>query len=654
LTSQPGQTLVYDVWHRLVPIGGMAAALASDGTPLLYAVLAGQVYKDTPVQGQPSWQASTTSIQSVATESGTVDTLYTIGAGGVIDSATAAATPQVQYAYSQTGNVEHATRLASITYPNARVLTYNYTAGYSTVTSLSDASATLESYTYLGVDTVVQRNRPQDGYNLSYGPSGAITVTGDKYGGLDRFGRVFQQLWSIAGGGSSDSFEYGYDADNNVLYKMNIGNRYFDDLYHANGSVAGYDALNQMQAYSRGVLTASISGGTVDTVQTPTDSQAFTQDAVGNLSIVKTNGVSEYRSSNAENETTAVGVNALGYDNAGNLTSPAGQTQVYDAWHRLVRVNNSSNGALIAQYAYDGLGRRMVQIDVGATGAVRSDLYYSSTGQVVEERNNDGVPQAQYVWSPVGSNLLVARDYSTQRNGVLKDTDRLYAQQDANGNVTSLVNTLGQVVERYAYEPFGQVTVLTPSWTALTASTINWQYLYQGGRYDAAAGLYAFGARDYSPSLMRWIEQDPIGFAVGDDNLYRFVGNNPSDFVDPTGLGPEDARIPVPRLTYQCIGGVGTGRSRAAMEEDGRVLSSIITRGAGLGQAAFGGLELAGAAATAPTPAVVAAAPLLLVLGLDNLYAGLRQAITGQTSRSVAAQFLQLQLAPNGFLAQFH
>jgi hypothetical protein len=62
----------------------------------------------------------------------------------------------------------------------------------------------------------------------------------------------------------------------------------------------------------------------------------------------------------------------------------------------------------------------------------------------------------------------------------------------------------------------------------------------------------------------------------------------------------------------------------------------------------FGGLELAGAAASAPTPAVIAAAPILVVNGLDNLYAGLRQAITGETIRSVAAQLLQLQLEQGG------
>jgi hypothetical protein len=32
------------------------------------------------------------------------------------------------------------------------------------------------------------------------------------------------------------------------------------------------------------------------------------------------------------------------------------------------------------------------------------------------------------------------------------------------------------------------------------------------------------------------MSEDPIGFAAGDANLYRYVGNSPTNFVDPNGL----------------------------------------------------------------------------------------------------------------------
>ena len=42
--------------------------------------------------------------------------------------------------------------------------------------------------------------------------------------------------------------------------------------------------------------------------------------------------------------------------------------------------------------------------------------------------------------------------------------------------------------------------------------------------------------RDYSPTLGRFIEQDPIGFEAGDNNWYRFVANGPTGKMDPGGL----------------------------------------------------------------------------------------------------------------------
>jgi len=54
-------------------------------------------------------------------------------------------------------------------------------------------------------------------------------------------------------------------------------------------------------------------------------------------------------------------------------------------------------------------------------------------------------------------------------------------------------------------------------------------------RENDGTGLYFYRARYYSPTFQRFIAQDPIGFAGGDPNLYGYVGDNPSDFRDPSG-----------------------------------------------------------------------------------------------------------------------
>ena len=46
--------------------------------------------------------------------------------------------------------------------------------------------------------------------------------------------------------------------------------------------------------------------------------------------------------------------------------------------------------------------------------------------------------------------------------------------------------------------------------------------------------------RWYDPLAGRWISEDPIGFAAGDANLYRYVGNEVTGAVDPSGLIDND------------------------------------------------------------------------------------------------------------------
>jgi len=80
------------------------------------------------------------------------------------------------------------------------------------------------------------------------------------------------------------------------------------------------------------------------------------------------------------------------------------------------------------------------------------------------------------------------------------------------------------------------VTVLTPTWTTRSGSLYGWVYLFQSGRYDATSTLYGFRNRYLSPTLGRWVQNDPLGFGGGSDNFYSFVGANPVTNSDPSGL----------------------------------------------------------------------------------------------------------------------
>ncbi|WP_238603038.1 RHS repeat-associated core domain-containing protein [Fimbriiglobus ruber] len=134
---------------------------------------------------------------------------------------------------------------------------------------------------------------------------------------------------------------------------------------------------------------------------------------------------------------------------------------------------------------------------------------------------------------------MVDRDTDTSGTGLTatgSGYQRLWPAQDANWNVVALVNGSSAVVERYAYAPFGAVTVLDGSYGARSGSSYGWTVMYQGMTRDIVSGLIEANRRWYSEELGRWIKTDPLGFNGGSDNFYQFVGNKPLDSVDPSGL----------------------------------------------------------------------------------------------------------------------
>ena len=462
-------------------------------------------------------------------------------------------TPVVQYHYGdgadENGKAAYL-RLTDVVYPNTpspRDVIYGYgdaqsndinkviDAIMSRLETISDSSGTLAAYKYLVSGQIVEEDDPVA--KLSYlDTSGNVT-------GLDRFGRVVDQIWTDYSQqpATLDGYVYGYDRAGNRLWKQNVnpGASGLDELYI-------YDNLDRLTNTQRGTLSFSPLSITQGQYQ-----QSWTLDGEGNFSAFNDNGSEQTRGTNAANEiTSTTGIATPTYDAAGDMTSDGTLNYKYDAWNRLVEVDQASGGnALVATYQYDGQNHRVIKTLADGT---RTDYYYNRQWQVVEERmlpsgENQNTVVTQYVWDQSYIDTPVVR---------FRDGAALYYTTDANHNVTSLIDaTTGDAVEHYVYDAYGKVTFCDGDWTPLTAggnnststpgvsSAYGNEILYCGYRQDPetavavgstfAAANYQDRNRELITSTSTFDIRDPI---ESSPNLYAYCGDDPLIYTDPTGL----------------------------------------------------------------------------------------------------------------------
>ncbi|MCA8991914.1 MAG: hypothetical protein KDA88_08040 [Planctomycetaceae bacterium] len=484
---------------------------------------------------------------------------------GAVDTMT---TPKVQYEFVDgTGNTIRPTKL---TYPNSRYLSYYYGTDDSINESASrveyfydsDGGATrFAEYSYLGRRTVAVQASPEPGIENTL--LGDLTPDGDIYTALDRFGRLRQSLWKTSSSSLSD-VQYGYDRASSRIWRKNPTDtsNHYDWLY-------GHDSLHRLKQGERGTLNGTNTG-----ITSPQFSQCWSLDATGNWQGFRqdddgdgTWDFEQDRSANPVNEITALGTTKgevwgdPQYDANGNMTTiprangpyptwanftpdewdqftadqwdefeaaPTFQA-TYDAWNRLVKIEDVKG--TVQENEYDARGFRVVKksYTAGSLDETRH-YYYSNSWQVLEERvGTSTTPDRHYVWGQRYIDELICRDRTTTSTL----DERLYALQDANWNVTTVVDDSGTVQERYEYDPYGVTSFLSPTFTTRASSDFDWETTYAGYRWDTGVQVFAIRHRYYSPNLGTWLARDPLGQIDG-PNLYRI--RHVLRGTDPLGL----------------------------------------------------------------------------------------------------------------------
>lgn len=424
------------------------------------------------------------------------------------------------HSYDTVGNLTSTTN-------NASVLTMNYD-GLSRLTKVTTGGQTQPvttiNYTYDVLGNRLSMKDPQGGItNYTYcGPCAAtlISIVNPKGQEVafeyDRLSRRTNLLYPNMMKGT-----YSYDFASQLT---NITHSRSSLIYQTNtytydnaGNRTSMTDLDGTHNYTYDVVNR-LTSSTHPQMFNPAES--FNYDAIGNRTSSHISATYTYDTSNRLLEDEKY---IYTYDANGNMTSRQNKSTLeiersdYDSENQLIKYT-ASDGSYV-DYKYDGLGRRIAKLFNGLKTDICSRVFIYDIENILEERSGDGATiLARYTHGPGIDEPLIM-----ERAGL-----SYFYHADALGSITALTDSTGTIVKTYTYDSFGRIVNET--------GTIENFYTYTARERDSESNLYYYRARYYSPSIGRFLQEDPVELAGG-INLYNYVGNNPVNFTDPTGYG---------------------------------------------------------------------------------------------------------------------
>ena len=319
---------------------------------------------------------------------------------------------------------------------------------------------------------------------------------------------VLNRVTSIGENGATSGVgllaSYGYDS---------LGRR--SSVTRAGGTGAstgyGYDGASRLQSLIQslaGTAAVTYTFGYSAANQTLTRSltnDTYTAHPAATTASYVANGLNQYAS---------VGGTSFTHDARGDLTSDGTLAFTYSLDDQLLTGSAPTATAL----AYDPLGRLQTQTTGGATTTF---LYDGS--DLVGEYDGAGNILRRYVPGPGVDEPVVWYE------GAGTATRRWLAA-DQQGSIIAWSDQNGVAGASYAYGAYGEP--LTPAGASAWGGS---RYRYTGQIEIPEAQLYHYKARAYDPGLGRFVQVDPAGYADS-LNAYAYVGDDPVNDFDPTGL----------------------------------------------------------------------------------------------------------------------
>ncbi len=367
---------------------------------------------------------------------------------------------------------------------------------------------------------------------VKIGPSGTYQTT-ENYSFDAQTGLLTGQSATMNGSTLIDlSYDYGrYSSAGNASGKTGQLSKITNNLNSAKNREYQFDALGRLSVAKGKASSQWTQNYSYDRYGNKTGTSA--SGTAADSSAIPVDGLASLSFDAANNRISSSG---WSYDGAGNIKrglAEDGTTWLkyeYDAANRVKAIKiDDANQTLLHAYQYGSTNQRLIDYDPTITG--HNTFYIAVGGTVLAEYTEYTANNLS--WTRTYS-YLGSRQLSTiTPNGTSSETT-VYNHPDRLGTKV-ITNQLSGASYEQAHLPFG---------TALNAESTITTNNKRFTTYDRspATGLDYAVNRYYSPAESRFTQVDPIGMAsasVGNpqsNNLYSYVQNMPTDFVDPSGL----------------------------------------------------------------------------------------------------------------------